>query len=109
VYEVGSGSYRFVALDESWADLTDSLSKLAEAGAVSADDYASLQEQIAVALATATDSRPATAANQLEAFVRAADQQVEGEGNEEETARLLAIANSLATELNQTEEKRIPS
>jgi alpha-L-rhamnosidase len=109
VYEVGSGSYRFVALDESWADLTDSLSKLAEAGAVSADDYASLQEQIAVALATATDSRPAAAANQLEAFVRAADQQVEGEGNEEEKARLLAIANSLATELNQTEEKRIPS
>jgi alpha-L-rhamnosidase len=109
VYDVGSGSYRFVALDESWADLTDSLSKLAEAGAVSAEDYASLQEQIAVALDTATDGFPTAAANQLAAFVRAANDQINGEGNEAEKARLLAIANSLVAELRQAEEKRAPS
>jgi alpha-L-rhamnosidase len=102
VYQVGSGSYTFVALGESWADLTDSLSELAEAGAMPERVHAALQQHVDVALDTATDGRPAAAAGRLQALIRVADRQVNGEGNEAEKARLLTIATSLMEELQRT-------
>lgn len=105
VFTVGSGSYRFVALDDGWSALQSEVDALVDSGALRGQTAAMLHGRIEQALDFAVDGHPVRAAAQLSALTSTAEGLLRGDSG----ARFLDIAGALLVELRATSDQRMPA
>lgn len=105
VFTVGSGSYRFVALDEGWSALQSEVDELVDSGALRPQTAAMLHGRIEQARVFATDGHPVRAAAQLSAVISTAEGLLRGDSG----TRFLSIAEALVQEVQATSDRRIPA
>src|SRR5690606_9644774 len=101
----GSGSYRFVALDDGWSALQSEVDALVDSGALRGQTAAMLHGRIEQALDFAVDGHPVRAAAQLSALTSTAEGLLRGDSG----ARFLDIAGARPVALRARSARRGPA